>query len=68
MRIRNNRLEENLAMPRVTTCMLTSVNTNYAAMLDSFTTFRDGTPVSISLDLEFVESVILTQNDIKKGY
>jgi hypothetical protein len=68
MRMRNDKLEENLAMPRVTTCMLTSVNTNYAAMLDSFTTFRDGTPVSISLDLEFVESVILTQNDIKKGY
>lgn len=68
MRVRNNRLEENLAMPRVTTCMLASVNTNYAAMLDSFTTFRDGTPVSMSLDLEFVESAVLTQNDIKKGY
>lgn len=68
MRIRNGRLEENLAMPRVTTCMLASVNTNYAAMLDSFATFKDGTPISISLDLEFVENAILTQNDIKKGY
>ena len=68
LRQRNGRFEENLALPRVTTCMLTSVNTNYAAMLDTFTTFRDGTPVSISLDLEFVESAILTQNDIKKGY
>lgn len=68
MRMRNNKLEENLAMPRITTCMLASVNTNYAAMLDSFTTFQDGTPVSISLDLEFIESAILTQNDIKKGY
>jgi len=64
----NNRFEENLAMPRITTCMLAAVNTNYAAQLDSFATFRDGKPVSISLDLEFVESVILTKNDIKKGY
>jgi hypothetical protein len=64
----NNRFEENLAMPRVTTCMLASINTNYAAQLDTFATFRDGKPVSISLDLEFVESVILTKNDIKKGY
>ena len=64
----NNRFEENLAMPRITTCMLASINTNYAAQLDTFTTFRDGKPVSISLDLEFIESVILTKNDIKKGY
>lgn len=68
LRQRNNRFEENFALPRVTTCMLASVNTNYAAMLDTFTTFRDGTPVSISLDLEFIETVILTQNDIRKGY
>jgi len=60
--------KENLAMPRVSTCMLSTVNTNYAAQLDSFATFRDGKPVSISLDLEFIESVILTKNDIKKGY
>lgn len=65
---RNGAFEENLAMPRVSTCMLATVNTNYAAQLDTFATFRDGKPVSISLDLEFIESVILTKNDIKKGY
>ena len=59
---------ENLAMPRVTTCMIASINTNYAAQLDTFATHRDGTPVSISLDIEFIESVILTKNDIKNGY
>ena len=68
LRKTNGRFEENLAMPRITTCMLAQVNTNYAAQLDTFTTFRDGKPVSISLDLEFVESVVLTKNDIKKGY
>lgn len=64
----NGKFEENLAMPRISTCMLASINTNYAAQIDSFATFRDGTPVSISLDLEFVESVVLSKNDIKKGY
>jgi len=59
---------ENLAMPRVTTCMIASINTNYAAQLDTFATHQDGTPVSISLDLEFIESVVLTKNDIKNGY
>jgi hypothetical protein len=48
--------------------MIASINTNYAAQLDTFTTHRDGTPVSISLDIEFIESVILTKNDIKNGY
>jgi hypothetical protein len=62
------RFVENLAMPRVTTCMVASINTNYAAQLDTFATHQDGTPVSISLDLEFIESVILTKNDIKNGY
>lgn len=64
----NGRFQENTAMPRVTTCMLAQVNTNYAAQLDSFTTFRDGKPVSISLELEFVESVVLTKKDIQMGY
>lgn len=68
IRRENGRFQENLAMPRITTCMLAAINTNYASQLDSFATFRDGTPISISLDLEFVESVILTKNDIKLGY
>ena len=64
----NGRFQENISMQRVTTCMLAQVNTNYAAQLDSFTTFRDGKPVSISMELEFIESVILTKNDIRMGY
>jgi len=64
----DGRFEENLAMPRVTTCMLAQVNTNYAAQLESFATFRDGIPVSISMELEFIESVILTKRDIRTGY
>lgn len=64
----NGRFEENLAMPRISTCMIAQVQTDYASQLDTFTTFRDGKPVSISLNLEFMESVILTKGDIKKGY
>ena len=64
----NGKFEENLSMPRVTTCMIASINTNYAAQLDTFMTHTDGTPISISLDIEFIESVILTKNDIKNGY
>lgn len=67
-RTRNGRFQENLAMPRITTCMLAQVNTNYAAQLDAFTTFRDGNPVSISMELEFVEAVVLTKDDIRQGY
>jgi hypothetical protein len=64
----NGRFEENLALPRISTCMIAQVQTDYASQLDTFTTFRDGKPVSISLNLEFIENVILTKDDIKKGY
>lgn len=68
LRKKQGRYEENLAMPRITTCMLAQVTTNYAAQVESFATFQDGNPVSISVDLEFVESAILTKKDIQKGY
>jgi hypothetical protein len=64
----NGRLEENLSIPRVATCMLAGINTNYAAQLDTFATTTDGVPASISLDLSFVESVVITKNDIGNGY
>lgn len=64
----NGRFEENLALPRISTCMIAQIQTDYASQLDTFTTFRDGKPVSISLNLEFIENVILTKDDIKKGY
>lgn len=64
----NGRFEENLSLPRIATCMITGINTNYAAQLDTFTTTPDGIPTSISLDLALVESVVLTKSDIGNGY
>lgn len=62
------RFQENLALPRIATCVLAGINTNYAAQLDTFTTTPDGIPTSISLDLTFVETVVLTKSDIGNGY
>jgi len=64
----NGKFQENLALPRISTCMLAGINTNYAAQLDTFSTTPDGIPTSISLDLSFVESVVLTKTDINNGY
>lgn len=68
LRRKNGKFVENLAIPRVTTCVLTGINTNYAAQLDTFTTTTDGIPTSISLDLSFTETVVLTKSDIRNGY
>jgi hypothetical protein len=62
-----NRLESNKHLPRIAKCALTNVDTNYAAS-GQFTTFRDGMPVEIDMQLTFTEMVVLTKQDIDAGY
>lgn len=59
--------KENKHIPRIGQCVLTGVSTDYAP-LGAYSTYFDGTPVEISMDLTFTETVILTKEDILIGY
>lgn len=63
----DGRLVDNVHLPRTAPCVLTSVNTNYAAG-GNYVTFQDGMPAEITLELAFTESIILVKDDIQKGY
>lgn len=63
----DGKLTDNVNLPRTAPCVLTSVNTNYAAG-GNYVTFQDGVPAEITLDLAFTESVVLVKEDIKNGY
>ena len=61
------KLVDNVTLPRTAPCVLTSVDTNYAAG-GNFVTFQDGMPSEITLDLAFTESTVLVKDDIRNGY
>lgn len=63
----NGKLTDNVNLPRTAPCVLTYVNTNYAAS-GNYVTFEDGVPAEITLDLAFTESIILVKEDIRNGY
>lgn len=54
-------------VPRIGQCVLTSVTVDYAA-IGAYSTYFDGTPVQIDVNLTFTETVILTKDDILVGY
>ena len=58
---------ENLALPRIASCVLLDVTVNYTPN-GSFNTFNDGTPTQINLSLTFRELSILTKENIADGY
>jgi len=58
---------ENTNIPRISSCVLKSVQVDYAAS-GQFTTFVDGMPIQIRMRLEFQELNILTRDRIDKGY
>lgn len=57
---------ENTNMPRISTCVLTDITTDYSPQ--AFVTFRDGMPVQIRMTLQFLEMDILTRESIDRGY
>lgn len=58
---------ENTNVPRISSCVLKSVQVDYAAS-GQFSTFIDGMPIQIRMRLEFQELNILTRDRIDKGY
>lgn len=62
----NGGFSENLNMPRISTCVLESINTNYTP--EMFQTFTDGMPVNITLRLAFKELDIITRERIDLGF
>ena len=57
---------ENLSMPRISTCILKTVNTNYAPQM--FATFKDGSSINITLRLAFMELDLMTRERIDQGF
>jgi len=57
-----------LKIPKISTCALTNISVNYSAA-GAYTTFTDGMPVHINLQLSFIEMDIITRELIgTKGY
>lgn len=58
---------ENEALFKHTSCVLTNLTVNYAPN-GNFNTFGDGSPTQINVQLTFKELAILTKDEIKKGF
>lgn len=62
----NGNFVQNLNIPKISTCVLKTVNTNYAPQM--FATFSDGKPVTIQMRLVFQELDMITRERIDEGY
>lgn len=59
--------EENMNLPRYTSCVLREMNVNYTPN-NQFNTFGDGSPTQIEVNLVFSELAILTKDQIEDGF
>ena len=57
----------NTKLPRLTSSFLTNVDVNYASS-GQYSTFTDGNPIEIMVQLSFTENLLLTKADIERGY
>jgi hypothetical protein len=58
--------EENLNIHRHTSCVLTGMDVQYTPN-GQFTTFEDGTPTQINVDLTFKELALVTKETVQEG-
>jgi len=58
---------ENTNLPRITSCVLSDVQVDYAPT-GGYVTFEDGMPVQIRMRLVFIELHMITREMIDKGY
>ena len=58
---------ENINLPRITSCVLSDVQVDYAPT-GGYVTFEDGMPVQIRMRLVFIELHMITREMIDKGY
>lgn len=54
-------------LPKISTCVLQGIDVNYASA-GQWTTFKDGMPVEIALQLRFKEVEIMHKGLVAKGY
>ena len=57
---------ENLYYPKIATCVLQSVNTNFTP--NGVRSHADGSPVIITMDLQFLETEMITKDHIQEGF
>jgi hypothetical protein len=60
--------KENLAIPRINTCVLEEVTIDYAPMNDQWVTFSNGHPVAAQVTLKFRETEILHKKRILQNF
>jgi hypothetical protein len=59
--------QENTNIPKISTCVLENIDINYTSS-GTWTTFDDGLPVEIYMQLNFKEVEMITKDLIEKGY
>lgn len=62
-----NGVDENLHLPRHTSCVLTDLSVNYAPQ-SQFTAFEGGIPTQINISLTFKELVQMSKERIQEGF
>ena len=61
--------QENHRMPmKMSTCVLTAVDMDYGGSTDQFVSFSDGTPLEITMQLQFQELEIMHKDLRQQGY
>lgn len=63
----SGQIEENLAIPRINTCVLKQIDVSYAPS-GAYSTFHDGHPVQIRLMLRFIETEVNSKLRIAQGF
>jgi hypothetical protein len=62
-----NGVDENFNLPRHTSCVLTDLSINYAPQ-SQFTSFENGIPTQINIQMTFKELVQMSKERIQEGY
>ena len=57
---------ENLHYPKIATCVLQNVSTNFTP--NGVKSHHDGSPVMITMDLQFLETEMITKDHINEGF
>lgn len=65
--VKDGGFTENTNVPRISTCVLETMNVNYAPN-NQFVTFEDGVPVQIQMRLSFMEMDMITRDVVKLGF
>ena len=62
----DGKASENAYFPKIATCVLQSVNTNFTP--NGVFTHEDGSPVITTMDLQFLETEMITKDHINEGF